>query len=220
MLFEATDVQAGYGGADVISRADIRLNAGEALLIRGGNGSGKSTLLRALSGQIAQVQGQILFQGKRVGCRPFDRTYLCRSSYLVPQSRNVFDELAVRENLIIASRGRGACLVPTMPDVIARLLSENDRVRAGLLSGGQKKVLAIVMGIKSGAPLLFLDEPLAGLSDGHGLGAAVVDYLCAVQRTGRTLIIVEHREAELVKAIETHTGIRVTDIQRDGTVVA
>jgi branched-chain amino acid transport system ATP-binding protein len=220
MLFEATEIRAGYGGKDVIRRADLRLDAGDALLIRGGNGSGKSTLLRALSGQTAQVQGQITFRGKRVGCKPFGRAYLYRDSYLVPQSRNVFDELTVRENLIIASRGRASRLVPSTPDVIARLLSEDDRVRAGLMSGGQKKVLAIVMGIASGAPLLFLDEPLAGLSNGHGLGAAVVDLLCAVQREGRTLVIVEHREAELVKAIESNARIRVTDIQRDGTVTA
>ncbi len=218
MLFEATAIRAGYGGRDVIRHADLRMEAGDALLIRGGNGSGKSTLLRALCGQNPQAQGQILYRGKQVGCQPFDRTYLYRDSYLVPQSRNVFDELTVHENLVIASRGSPLRKSAAPSEPIDRFLAEHERTRAGLLSGGQKKMLAIMMGFVSRAQLFFLDEPLAGLSNGQGLGTAVVDLLCSAQLQGRTLIIVEHRQAELVRAIETKARIQVTDIGSDGTL--
>lgn len=220
MLLDAREMRAGYNGADVIIRADLKVDRGDALLIRGSNGSGKSTLLKALSGQLPGTTGMIDFDGRRVGCTPFDKSYLHRDTYMVPQSRGVFDELTVQENILIAERGsQGGLSSPVLPEQVRSLLSDRSRTRAGLLSGGQKKILAITMGVASKAPLLFLDEPLAGLSDGGGLGGAVVELLMSAQRHGRALVIAEHREAQLVRTIEGESRIKIADLV-DGVLTA
>ena len=213
MLFDARQIRCGYDGTDVVTRADLHVDHGEALLIRGSNGSGKSTLLKALCGQIPGCSGEIRFGGALVGCRPFEKSYMHRDLYLVPQSRGVFDELTVQENIMIADRkGNASPGNPLLPELVRTFLDERRSARAGLLSGGQKKILAIAMAIASDAPLLFMDEPLAGLSDGGGLGGAVVELLMAAQRHGRALVIAEHREAQLVRTIEGESHLRIVDL--------
>lgn len=218
MLIEVQDVSAGYNGVAIIQGATFSAEPASSVLIRGGNGTGKSTLLKALCGRTPSVSGTILFEGERVGCRPFSKRYLHESVYLAPQSRNVFEELTVTENLEVASRAHRWQGSEAWPESVSSFVTQFSRVRAGLLSGGQRKVLSIAMAVASQAPLLLLDEPLAGLSEGNGLGDAVVDLLIRTQQGGRTLIIAEHREAHLVKAAEMKLHMQILEIDEEGRI--
>lgn len=218
MLFEALDIQAGYGGVNVVNGVSFSVDQGDALLLRGKNGCGKSTLLRALCGQVPRADGVIRFRGRQVGCRPFDNAYLFGDVFFVTQTRHVFDDLSVAENFSIAAHGFSERQLVGIPASMLAFASQNLKTRAGLLSGGQKKLVALIMAWVSPASLLFLDEPLAGLSSDTGFGNATIDLLIAAQSRGRGLIIVEHRHAELMKRMESEARIRVADFDDGGFV--
>jgi len=216
MLFEVSNLTAGYGRAAVINDASLSADHGDLVLIRGANGSGKSTLLKALSGQLANVTGTVFFKGCMVGCNPFVDCYLYADLYAVPQWNGVFDELTVEENLLVSSRSHGKSR-KGIPELLLPFIEKRSRVRAGLLSGGERKVLSLTMAFASLADLLLIDEPLAGLSEGNGLGEVVVRTLLAAPRSGKTVLFVEHREARLVKEIEDAGDIKVFEI-KDGKI--
>ncbi len=218
MLFEALDIRAGYAGVNVVNGVSLSVDQGDALLLRGKNGCGKSTLLRALCGQVPRVDGIIRFRGRQVGCRPFDKAYLFGDVFFVTQTRHVFDDLSVAENFSIAAHGFSEGQLDGIPASMLAFVSQNLKTRAGLLSGGQKKLVALIMAWVSPASLLFLDEPLAGLSAEKGFGNATIDLLIAAQSRGRGLIIVEHRHAELMKRMECEARIRVVDFADGGFV--
>ncbi|MFA7158884.1 MAG: ATP-binding cassette domain-containing protein [Kiritimatiellia bacterium] len=216
MLFEVSNLTAGYGGAAVINDTSLSADRGDLVMIRGANGSGKSTFLKALSGQLSSVSGAIFFKGNRVGCNPFSGGYLYADLYAVPQWNGVFDELTVEENLLISARSHGNSR-KGIPELLLPFIEKQSHVRAGLLSGGERKVLSLSMAFASLADLLLIDEPLAGLSEGNGLGEMVVRTLLAAPRSGKTVLFVEHREARLVKEIEDAGDIKVFDL-KDGKI--
>ena len=215
-MLEAADIRAGYGAEWIVSGVSISVPTGELLLIRGNNGSGKSTLLKGLSDSGGVVcEGEVRFNSELVGTRRFNRRFLYRDLFAVPQYGGIFDDLTGRENLIIASRGRQASLADGIPASLAAFLDTVKDVRAGLLSGGQQKALAVLMGLVSGAPLLFLDEPFAGLSEDGGLGDQVLKALMEAHAGGKTMLIAEHRSVHLVRLLEETPAVRVLEM-RDG----
>ena len=215
-MLEAADIRAGYGAEWIVSGVSFSVATGELLLVRGNNGSGKSTLLKGLSNSGGVVcDGELRFNGEVVGARRFSRRFLYRDLFAVPQYGGVFDDLTGRENLVIASRGRKARLAAAIPASLAAFLDTVKDVRAGLLSGGQQKALAVLMGLVSGAPLLFLDEPFAGLSEDGGLGDRVLKALMEAHTGGTTMLIAEHRSVHLVRLLEETPAVRVLEM-RDG----
>jgi ABC-type multidrug transport system ATPase subunit len=215
-MLETANIQAGYGAGWIVSDVSFSVPTGALLLIRGNNGSGKSTLLKGLSssGGVA-CDGEIRFNGELVGARRFSRRFLYQDLFAVPQYGGVFDDLTGRENLVIASRGRKARLSDGVPESLSAFLDTVRDVRAGLLSGGQRKALAVLMGLVSGAPLLFLDEPFAGLSEDGGLGDQVLKALLEAHTGGKTMLIAEHRSVHLVRLLEETPAVRVLEM-RDG----
>jgi ABC-type branched-subunit amino acid transport system ATPase component len=215
-MLEAGNIRARYGAEWIVAGVSFSLSPGEILLVRGNNGSGKSTLLKGLSNSGGVVcDGEIRFNGEVVGARRFSRRFLYRNLYAVPQCGGVFDDLTGRENLVIASRGQKARLAEGIPASLAPFLETVKNIRAGLLSGGQQKALAVLMGLVSGAPLLFLDEPFAGLSEDGGLGDQVLKALLEAHADGKTMLIAEHRSVHLVRLLEETPAVRVLEM-RDG----
>lgn len=217
-MLEVTDIRAGYGTDWIVTGLSFLLSPRELLLIRGNNGSGKSTLLKGLSNSGGVVcDGQIRFNGEQVGASRFNRRFLYRDLYVVPQYSGVFDDLTGCQNLVIASRGRKARLADNVPASLSAFLDKIGDVRAGLLSGGQQKALAVLMGLISGAPLLFLDEPFSGLSADGGLGDSVLEAIREAHAAGRTMLLAEHRSGYLARLLEETTAVQVLDMQ-DGKI--
>lgn len=217
-MLEATDIRAGYGIDWIVTGISFSMSPGELLMIRGNNGSGKSTLLKALSHSGGVVcDGEIRYNGELVGARRFTRRFRYRDLYAVPQYRGVFDDLTGRQNLVIASRGRKARLADNVPASLSAFLDTIGDVRAGLLSGGQQKALAVLMGLISGAPLLFLDEPFSGLSADGGLGDSVLEAIREAHAAGRTMLLAEHRSVYLARLLAETTAVQVLNMQ-DGKI--
>ncbi len=187
-------LSAGYGAGPVLHAIDLQVRRGEMVALLGANGAGKSTLMRALAGLHRPVQGGIHLGGTDLAQLPPERI-VALGLALVPEGRQVFPELSVRDNLRL-----GAFLDPRgvdarMQEMLERFprLRERLQQRAGLLSGGEQQMLAIARGLMSGPRLLLLDEPSLGLAP-----MVISDLFAALDRLrqeGRTVLLVDQMAA-------------------------
>lgn len=163
-LLEISGLIAGYGGESVLQGVDLTIGRGEIVAVVGRNGVGKSTLMRTLAGLLRPSAGTIRVAGRDITADGADTRAKSGIGY-IPQGREVFPELTIRENLLvgeIAGKTRGS------PDyeMIYRffpILKERARQRAGTLSGGQQQQLAIARAMIGNPRLMLLDEPSEGI---------------------------------------------------------
>jgi branched-chain amino acid transport system ATP-binding protein len=163
-LLNVEGLCGGYGGEQVLQGVEFALNAGEIVAVIGRNGVGKSTLMRTLTGLLAPSSGSIRFDGTDVTREPANARALRGIGY-IPQGRDVFPDLTVRENLLVgevAGRGRELLDYETIYRFFP-ILKERARQRAGTLSGGQQQQLAIARAMIGHPSLMLLDEPSEGI---------------------------------------------------------
>jgi ABC-type branched-subunit amino acid transport system ATPase component len=190
-LLEVDDVAAGYGDALVLRGVSLVASPGELVAIIGPNGAGKSTLLKVVYGLLRPRAGTIRYAGDSVTGLPAEQLTRLGLNY-VPQVRNVFPSLSVAENLQVAcvSLPR-AERRPALNELYAHfpLLKERRRQRAGTLSGGQRKLLAIARALATRPRALLLDEPSAGLSP--QAVELVFTQLAGINARGIAIVMVE-----------------------------
>ena len=189
-------IVGGYSTAEqILKGASLRVEPGEIVTIIGPNGAGKSTFLKAVAGLLPVSAGRIVLGGRDVtGADALGRARQGLS--FVPQERNVFGSLTVAENLVISAflhparaRGQAEAMYARDPLLAARRGS-----LARTLSGGQRQILAMAMGLMTEPALLLLGEPTAGLSPraAEELFAAVV----ALNAGGLPILMVEQHAVE------------------------
>jgi ABC-type branched-subunit amino acid transport system ATPase component len=165
-LLQAEGVCAGYGDVEVLRDVSIEVGEGEIVSIIGPNGAGKSTLMKTVFGLLHPTAGTIAFDGRDIGGRsPYDIVTL--GMCYVPQVANVFTSLTVEENLemgaFVLRDGDLAARKERIYDIFPRL-RERRRQRAGLMSGGERQMVAMGSALMIDPRLVLLDEPSAGLS--------------------------------------------------------
>jgi ABC-type branched-subunit amino acid transport system ATPase component len=202
-LLEVADVEAGYGDALVLRGVSLAVSAGELVTIIGPNGAGKSTLLKVVYGLLAPEAGQVRYASEDVtGLRPEQLTR--RGLNYVPQLANVFPTLSVAENLQVGSvslqRTERRQAVADMYEQFP-LLAARRRQRAGTLSGGQRKLLAIARALVTRPRVLLLDEPSAGLSP--QAVELVFEQLAAVKDRGIATVMVEQNARRALTLADT-----------------
>lgn len=163
-LLEISGVTGGYGAETVLQGVDLTLARGEIVAVIGRNGVGKTTLMRMLSGLLRPRTGTIRLDGRDVTRASAALRARAGIGY-IPQGREVFPDLTVRENLIVgeeASRGRAR---PDLEQVheFFPILRDRAHQRAGTLSGGQQQQLAIGRAMMGCPRLMLLDEPSEGI---------------------------------------------------------
>jgi len=168
---ELRHVSAGYSETVVIEDLDLALAEGESISVIGRNGVGKSTLLATLMGHTTLHAGEMRLGGARLDRLPVFRRALAGIGF-VPQEREIFPSLTVRENLEVAAR-RGhwtqARVFELFPNLHARLSN-----RGNQLSGGEQQMLSIARALLTNPSVLLMDEPT------EGLAPVVVQALTAV----------------------------------------
>jgi branched-chain amino acid transport system ATP-binding protein len=198
-----SDVTAGYGSIPAVRDISIAVGEGEAVGLLGANGAGKSTTLRAISGLVRVSAGTITFLGRNINSLPPYEIAELGIAH-VPEGRQVFPELTVKENLEIgayvpkakAERSRTLDLVFNIFPVLA----ERRKQLAGTMSGGEQQMLAVGRGLMMKPRLLMLDEPSLGLApvitdttfekiqEIHAMGTAI---LLVEQNVARALALVQ-----------------------------
>jgi branched-chain amino acid transport system ATP-binding protein len=190
-MLEASGLEAGYLGENVVEGVDLRVAAGEAVAVIGSNGAGKTTLFRAICGMLAVSAGRVRFDGRDITGRPTHRVARAGLAY-VPAERHLFPGMSVRENLLLgAYPGRpDPAAFELVFDLFPRL-KERPRQAAGSLSGGEQQMLAVGRALMSRPRLLMLDEPTTGLAP--KLARSAYQALQALKETGVTLLVAEQQ---------------------------
>ena len=158
---ELDNVRAGYGETVVLEDIRFALGSSETVSIIGRNGVGKTTLLATIMGHTTLHGGQISLHGKNISAAPTYRRVTSGLGY-VPQEREIFPSLTVRENLEDASRP-GPWTITTVFELFPRL-GERAANRGNQLSGGEQQMLAIGRALIGNPTVLLMDEPSEGLA--------------------------------------------------------
>jgi branched-chain amino acid transport system ATP-binding protein len=202
-MLTLSGISASYGSVPAVSDVSLVVGDGEAVGLLGANGAGKSTTLRAISGLMRLTAGTITFAGTDIAALPPYKITELGIAH-VPEGRQVFPELTVKENLEIgayvprakAERSRTLELVFSIFPVLA----ERRKQLAGTMSGGEQQMLAVGRGLMLKPRLLMLDEPSLGLApvvtdatfqkieEIHAMGTAL---LLVEQNVGRALTLVQ-----------------------------
>jgi len=194
-MLRIRNLEAGYGRLKVLRRISLHVSPGEIVAIIGANGAGKTTLLRTVSGLLTQCSGEILFVGKNILKMPAEGIVRLGCS-LVPEGRQVFSTMSVRENLLLGAQvqtrhGGAKQVSEDMERIYAYfpVLRERESQLAGTLSGGEQQMLAIGRALMARPRLIMMDEPSMGLAP-----LIVKDILRIVSRLreeGNTVLLVE-----------------------------
>ena len=189
--FEGAKMTAGYGdGPDIINSCSITANKGEIVAILGPNGAGKSTAMKAMLGLLKLKSGSVTLNGEDISkINPQDRVK--KGISFVPQTRNVFAELTVRENLEIGGFLTEGSLENKIESIYSLfpILSEKKSQVVGQLSGGQRQQVALGRALMSDPSVLMLDEPTAGVSP--IVMDELFEHIIKVKKTNVAVIMVE-----------------------------
>jgi branched-chain amino acid transport system ATP-binding protein len=191
-LLELQNVTAFYGDLQALFGVTLHVRQGEIVTLIGANGAGKTTILRVISGIKHPERGSLRFAGQEVSRIPA-HDMVARGISHVPEGRQVFPFLTVRENLSLGAytrraRARMKQLLEEQLTLFPRLSERMDQM-AGTLSGGEQQMVAIARGLMAQPTLLLLDEPSLGLAP--KVVDEVFERIQQVRRTGITMLIVE-----------------------------
>jgi branched-chain amino acid transport system ATP-binding protein len=229
-MLRVEKVTMQFGGLAALRDITIEIARGELSGLIGPNGAGKTTLFNVVSGFLAPTQGRVYFDGREVGGVP-PHELAARGLVRTFQGARVFPKLTIRESLRIAThlpQGRGVRRQPVIPDVLNEFgFGKYADEPAGSLPSGVMRELGIAMAISTGATMLLLDEPAAGLSAEEV--ANLKRVIRRVHDAGVTVWVIEHNLHFLMglvgRAVVLDAGTMIADgppadITRDPAVVA
>ena len=217
-MLEIRDLTVAYGGLRALTNVSINVGEGQFVTVVGPNGAGKSTLFKTISGVVPPVSGSIMFQGQNLLTRsPSDRAHLGIAH--VPEGRQVFKTLTVRENLEMgAYTAAGQAQWARTLDRIHTLfpiLAERATQMAGTLSGGEQQMVAIGRGLASAPKVLMLDEPSMGLAP--TVTDTIFERISQVHKEdGLTILLVEQRAVEALELSDHGYVLETGHIVLDG----
>ena len=191
-LLEIRDLHAYYGKSHVLHGVNMTVGHGEIVSLLGRNGVGRTTAIKATMGQV-HASGSIRFKGEEiVGLKAFQLAH--RGLGYVPESRDIFPTLTVRQNLLLGEKKAKASRwsMADMYRMFPRLL-EREHTAAGLLSGGEQQMLTLCRTLMGDPDLIMIDEPTEGLAP--KIVQLVAQYLRKLQDKGISVLLVEQKLA-------------------------
>ena len=190
-MLEVRDLHAYYGKSHILQGIAFHVGEGEIISLLGRNGAGRSTTIKTIMGEVAPV-GEIRFKGRRIdGLKPHE---IARAGLgYVPENRDIFPDLTVRENLLLgmkSARARGRWRMEDMFDLFP-LLRERADAPGGVLSGGEQQMLTICRTLMGDPDLVMVDEPTEGLAP--MLVELVRELLEKIAQRGIAILLIEQK---------------------------
>jgi len=208
-MLQIRNLHTKYGPITILRNVSLHVDKGEIVCLIGANGAGKTTLLLTISGIVQAASGEIAFEGQSIHDKP-PRKIVFMGISQVPEGRQIFAPLTVRENLELGAYhrlGKGADKREILSDIeevyeLFPRLREREKQIAGTLSGGEQQMLAIGRAFMARPKLLLLDEPSLGLAP--KLVDGILNTIVTLNQKGVTILIVEQNAQ---KALEiSHRG--------------
>jgi branched-chain amino acid transport system ATP-binding protein len=192
-MLEVHDLHAYYGKSHILQGVDFRVGEGEIVSLLGRNGVGRSTTIKAIMGDVERT-GSVRFKGREIGGLKPHQVARCGLGY-VPENRDIFPQLTVRENLLLGMKSTKPGGRWNMEDVFMLFprLQERAEIPGGVLSGGEQQMLTICRTLMGDPDLIMIDEPTEGLAP--KVVELVADLLERIAARGVAILLVEQKLA-------------------------
>ena len=207
LLLEVRGLETAYGSSQVLFDVSLQIHQGEMLTLLGRNGMGKTTTVRSIMGLTPARAGSIRFRDMPIECEPPDRIGRMGIA-LVPEGRQIFPNLTVRENLVAFAGNRCGRSDPWTPESVFDLFSnlkDRQNQMGNQLSGGEQQMLAIGRALVTNPHLLILDEATEGLAP--LVREEIWKCLARLRVAGQTILVIDKYIDRLVKLADRHTII-------------
>ncbi|WP_286999861.1 MULTISPECIES: ABC transporter ATP-binding protein [Comamonas] len=190
-MLHINNLHAYYGKSHVLHGVDFSVNAGEIVALLGRNGSGRSTTAKAIMG-LVDWEGDIRWKAQALhGQKTYEVAHL--GIGYVPESRDVFPNLTVHQNLLLGQKGSGKGSRWSFDDMYAMFprLKERQHTEAGVMSGGEQQMLTLCRTLMGDPDLIIIDEPTEGLAP--KIVELVGEYLKKIKERGVSVLLIEQK---------------------------
>jgi branched-chain amino acid transport system ATP-binding protein len=217
-MLKVQDLHVYYGGIHALKGITIEVPKGKVVTLIGCNGAGKSSTLRAVAGLIKNKKGRITYNGADLTSR--DPVEIVKSGIVMsPEGRRIFPHLTVLENLRLGAYSRSdepqiLQDIEWIFELFPKLKDRKDQ-KGGTLSGGEQQMLALGRALMSAAEVVMMDEPSLGLAP--ILVKEVFDIIAAINRQGKTVLLVEQNAFAALKIADYAYVLEVGTIVLEGT---
>ncbi|MDJ0819628.1 MAG: ABC transporter ATP-binding protein [Desulfobacterales bacterium] len=210
-ILKSEDVHSFIGQHHILQGVSFEAKADAVTVLIGRNGAGKSSTLRTIMGLLPAAEGKVLFKGREIqSMKPYDIARL--GIGFVPEHMGIFADLTVEENMQVAMLREDAATAERLESILEMFTALKDfwRAKAGILSGGQKQMLAIARAIVNDTSLLLVDEPTKGLAP--IIINALIDAINEIKR--RSVVVLVEQNFYMASSVGDHFHI-----MDDGKVV-
>ncbi len=220
-MLRVLNLEAGYGNLRVLKGVSLHVSPGEVVTIIGANGAGKTTLLSAIAGLIKPRAGEVIFDGEPLQGAPAEKI-VAQGCSLVPEGRQLFGTLTVKENLVLGGyarwrgslKGGGGEALRTVYRLFG-VLKERESQLAGTLSGGEQQMLAIGRALMSRPKLMMMDEPSMGIAP--LIVRSIFETIATLKADGMTILIVEQNAKAALRVADRGYVLETGQIVSEGT---
>jgi branched-chain amino acid transport system ATP-binding protein len=215
-MLEVRALETAYGRSQVLFGVDLDVRAGEVVTLLGRNGMGKTTTVRSIMGIMPPRRGEVRFENKRLtGVAPYR---IAKAGLgLVPEGRQVFPNLTVRENLVATANARGSWTLEAVYRFFPQL-EERSSHYGNQLSGGEQQMLAIGRALMTNPRLLILDEATEGLAP--LIRAEIYRSIARLKGEGLSILLIDKDVASLTRVADRHYVLEKGRVVWSGTSAA
>jgi len=216
-MLTVESIETAYGVSQVLFGVSLEVETGQVVTLLGRNGMGKTTTVRSIMGIVRPKAGEVRFLGRPIHGLPSYRVAQIGIG-LVPEGRQVFPNLTVRENLVATAANRGGGTDPWTVETVFDLfpqLAERQRVLGGALSGGEQQMLAIGRALMTNTRLLILDEAAEGLAP--LVRAEIWRCIAGLKARGQSILLIDKDVAALTRIADAHYILEKGQIVWRGT---